>query len=323
MASDVAVPTPMTVLGGYLGAGKTTLLNEALSSNHPGRLAVIVNDFGSVNIDADLIRSRTGNALELTNGCVCCDLADGMAAVMDQLKSMRPAPDHVVVEVSGVGNPRAVASWAESPGFRLGKVLVCVDVTTVRARASDRWVGDTVREQLTSADELLLTKTDVVPPQDTRAVREWLEQKVPGVPATDDRERSVADLLSSETTPRGHPGAADADAGSVGHEHAGRHRSYSAESDDEVDLTAVERLLGRLPERTMRVKGVLRTCQEPERRTVVHWAGSRVEISDDGPWRHGDKSALVLITARPETTPELEREIEDVICTTLRASPNP
>jgi G3E family GTPase len=308
----------MTVLGGYLGSGKTTLLNEALSSDHPGRLAVIVNDFGAVNIDADLIRSRTGNALELTNGCVCCDLADGMAAVMDQLRSMRPIPDQVVVEVSGVGNPRAVASWAEHPGFRLGKVLVCVDVTTVRARASDRWVGDTVRQQLASADELLLTKTDVVPRRETQAVREWLERNVPGVPAADDRQRSVAGLLSPEPTPGAHGGAADAD--STSHEHASSHRSYSAESDGEVDLAAVKRLLRRLPAATVRVKGVLRTRQEPARRTVVQWAGSRVELHDDGPWRHGDKSRLVLITARPEAAPEVERQVEDMIRKTLGAS---
>jgi G3E family GTPase len=313
MASDVAVPTPMTVLGGYLGAGKTTLLNEALSSDHPGRLAVIVNDFGSVNIDADLIRSRTGNALELTNGCVCCDLADGMAAVMDQLKSMRPAPAHVVVEVSGVGNPRAVASWAWHPGFELNKVLVCVDVTTVQARCSDRWVADTVRQQLASADELLLTKTDLVPCADADAIREWLSREVSGVPVKDDRKRVVADLLRSAGASRSGPGAFVADTRGQ-HEHAGIHDSYSVEFDDAVDLVAVQDLLSNLPVDVMRVKAVLQTRQDPGRRTVVQWAGTHVETHDDGAWRPGDRSALVVITAGPEAAlPNLTRRIEDVL----------
>lgn len=298
MAGEPTRPIPMTVLGGYLGSGKTTLLNEVLASDQPGRIAVIVNDFGSVNIDADLVRSRTGDTLELTNGCVCCDLADGMAAVMERIRGMQPVPDHVIVEVSGVGDPRAVARWAGHPGFRLHLVLVCVDVETVRSRASDRWVADTVRQQLASAGELLLTRTDVASPDVSAGVRRWLAREVPDVPVTDDRLAIVTGLLRPGEDPVPPADAGGADTGGT-HDHAEVHRSFSAESDNVVDLAAVYRLLKLLPAPAVRAKGVLRTRQEPDRRTVVQWAGTRVEASDDGPWRPGERSALVVITAGP------------------------
>ncbi len=142
----------MTVLGGYLGAGKTTLVNELLAGAVGQRVAVVVNDFGAVNVDADLVRSRSEDTLELSNGCVCCNLADGMAVVMERLRAMEPPPDRVLVEVSGVGNPAVVAGWGDHPGFRRDGVLVCADVETIRDHVSDRWVGDTVMEQLVGAD---------------------------------------------------------------------------------------------------------------------------------------------------------------------------
>lgn len=140
----------------------------------------MVNDFGAVNVDADLVRSRSEDTLELSNGCVCCNLADGMVAVMERPRAMDPSPDQVLVEVSVVGNPAVVAGWGDHPGFRHNGVLVGADVETVRARASDRWVGDTVTEQLVSADAVLLTKTDLVTPARVEEVRRWVAGLVPG-----------------------------------------------------------------------------------------------------------------------------------------------
>lgn len=325
---------PLTVLGGYLGSGKTTLLNELLASDRPGRLACIINDFGSVNIDAGLVRSRSGGTLELTNGCVCCDLADGMAAVLDRIKAMDPAPDHVVVEVSGVGDPRAVARWAGYPGFRPGPVIVCCDVETVRTRAADRWVSGTVRQQLASAEHLLLTRTDTAPTSTTDGVRRWLAEQFPDVPVAPNRT-AVLDRLLRPPTPGpagetpGEPageapgGPADGAAGAAAGGPAGEtgpahghledpHRSLTVASDEPVDLARLQELLADLAPSVVRAKGVLRTVQEPGRRTLVQWAGGAVAVSDDGAWRPGDDSAFVLISAGPGARlealrPRLER----------------
>ena len=155
---------PFTVVGGYLGAGKTTLLNRILTGDHGRRIAVIVNDFGDVAIDADLVSSDAGTLRALANGCVCCTLVDGFAGTLREIAGLDPAPERVLVEVSGVGDPWAVAQWGRTPGFSLDGVVVVVDPETIAELAADVHVGQTVRTQLASADVMVLSRADVVAP---------------------------------------------------------------------------------------------------------------------------------------------------------------
>lgn len=106
---------PLTVIGGYLGSGKTTLLNEMLDRRDGRRIAVIVNDFGQISIDAQILGEREGRTWEIVNGCICCDLADGMAAAIESIRSATPPPASVFAEVSGVGQPDVVARWEITP----------------------------------------------------------------------------------------------------------------------------------------------------------------------------------------------------------------
>lgn len=329
--------TPMTVIGGYLGAGKTTLVNEILAAAGGRRVAVVVNDFGSVNIDAALIRSRSEDTLELSNGCVCCSLADGMAAVMERLAAMTPRPEHVLVEVSGVGDPAAVAAWGDHPGFRRGGVLVCADVETVRAGAADRWVGDTVVRQLCAAGTLLLTKTDLAGPERTAAVRRWAAGIAGAARITHDRQAVIAMLdegfrpapagappaatgaepASTETSPAttvtagaapagtgaepggSEPAGAQAGGAAAGG-HAAAHTSWTIRGHGTVPEDALRALLAALPARVVRVKGIVTTTAAPARRTVVHAAGGRVEFTDGGPRASADEPpALVVIVSGP------------------------
>lgn len=281
---------PMTVVGGYLGAGKTTLVNAVLSSAAM-RIAVVVNDFGAVNVDADLINSRSGDIIELTNGCVCCSLQNGMAAVMARLGAMDPPPDHILVEVSGVGDPAPVIAWADHPGFRRHGVVACADAETVRDKATDRWVADTVVRQLESADILHLTKTELVSSVDAVEVRDWLHSVAAGTPVYDDREAVIARLL--DPTPM--RVRAVAEPIEPAHVAEDTHVTCSASTVGGVDLDRVRGFLADLPAEAVRVKGVLRTLQSPDRRTVVNVAGRRVEITDDGPWIASHASHLVVI----------------------------
>lgn len=286
---------PVTILGGYLGSGKTTRINALLQQPHGLRLAVVVNDFGSVNIDAALLRSRARDLLELSNGCICCSLADGMAAVMHQLVELRPRPHLVLVEVSGVGDPAAVAQWGSLPGFVPGGVAVCADAQTVEARAADRWVGDTVHRQLAGADLVLLTKTDLVEELEEGRVRRWLDSVTPGVPvdgSPDGLARFVRAPVSARSSGTAKPVERKEDT----------HSSWTLATATTVDGDRLRACLGRLPEDVVRFKGVLRTTDRPERRTVVQGVGQRWELSDDGPWRPGERSVLVLIAAGPGLT---------------------
>jgi G3E family GTPase len=290
------------VLGGYLGSGKTTLVNEVLAGAGGARIVVVVNDFGAINVDADLVRRRSADTLDLANGCVCCSLADGMAAVMARIRAMKPPPELVLVEVSGVGNPAAVSAWARHPGFRPGGVVVCADAETVQARVRDRWVADTVTGQLEAADVLLLTKLDLVPPARGTEVREWLADRVPGVPILTDRGSVVEQM---EALP---PGGAPRRAAPEGHgDHP--HRRWAVSVAGPVDLERVRAFLATVPESLVRAKGVLETLQSPGRRTVVQLAGRRLEITDDGPAAEGHVSSLVLIAAGDDAGRDLEAEL--------------
>ena len=153
---------PLTVVGGYLGAGKTTLINALLADPAGERIAVLVNDFGDIDIDARLMDSDDADVMSLTNGCICCSLADGFAEALDRIRDLAGRIDRVVIEVSGVGDPRKVAQWGHVPGFTLDGVVVLVDAETVRERSRDRYVGETVLSQLAGADLVVVTRADLL-----------------------------------------------------------------------------------------------------------------------------------------------------------------
>ena len=151
-----------TVIGGYLGAGKTTLLNRILTKAKGVRYALLINDFGEINIDAKLIESQTDSQINLTNGCVCCTLVDGFHEAVDQLCHLQPPPDHIIVEASGVADVSNLAQYGYGPNLALDGVLVLADAETVQEKADDKYVSTTVRRQLTAADIIILIKIDLV-----------------------------------------------------------------------------------------------------------------------------------------------------------------
>ena len=108
-APDTAAPLPAVVVGGWLGAGKTTLVNHLLRHAGGRRIAVLVNDFGEVSIDADLIVGAEGGLLSLAGGCMCCSWGDDLFGTLARLRAREPAPEVLLVETSGVAQPAAVA----------------------------------------------------------------------------------------------------------------------------------------------------------------------------------------------------------------------
>lgn len=157
-----APPIPMVVVGGYLGAGKTTLLNALLADADGQRIAVLVNDFGSVNIDAALIRQRSADVIQLENGCICCSIGDRLAEALSAIAARRERPDLLVIEASGVSDPMRIAQVGLlDHAFRLNAIIVAVDVQHVHETLADRYVGDMAHQQIASATVLALTHTDL------------------------------------------------------------------------------------------------------------------------------------------------------------------
>ena len=139
---------PFTVLGGYLGAGKTTMVNHLLANARGERLALIINDFGAINIDAELISERTEDQINLTNGCICCGMSAGFDEALESLLSRQPPPDRIIVEASGVADVVSLAQYGHHPGLSLDGIIVLADAETVRAKARDKYVDKTVLRQL-------------------------------------------------------------------------------------------------------------------------------------------------------------------------------
>lgn len=176
---------PITVIGGYLGAGKTTLINQVLAQNPVQRLAILVNDFGSVNVDERLIAEHAGPTLQLTNGCVCCALADDLGAALKQLSPF--ALDHVLLEASGAALPQKVAAIGNTwPGFRHHQTVVLADAHRLHKQLDDLYIGDLVRNQLTHADLRLATKLDLCANPDA-ALRAIAQQFGPTTALADGR----------------------------------------------------------------------------------------------------------------------------------------
>ncbi len=156
---------PLTVIGGFLGAGKTSLVNHLLrKATH--RIAVLVNDFGAVNIDAELIgggseNSQGAGSLALTDGCACCALGDDLALALQMLRARTPAPDAVIIEASGIADPWRIAQVAmEEPGFALEPLVVVVDAAALPRQLADPATAGSIRMQLGFAELVVLNKAD-------------------------------------------------------------------------------------------------------------------------------------------------------------------
>jgi G3E family GTPase len=180
-----AVPStglPAVVIGGYLGAGKTTLVNHLLRQAGGRRIAVLVNDFGAVDIDADLIEGAEAGVLSLAGGCLCCSFGDDLVGTLTGLRRRNPTPDVVLIELSGVALPAAVLrSVRLAPGIDAAGTLVLADAADIRRQAGDRYVGDTVRQQLRDADWVLVNKTDLLEAPALQDLLPWLSGLAPGV----------------------------------------------------------------------------------------------------------------------------------------------
>jgi len=172
---------PVTLIGGYLGAGKTTLVNALLRNAAGRRLAVLVNEFGALPIDGDLIEARDDNLLSLAGGCVCCSFGSDLVAALGELSARTASIDHILIETSGVALPGSiVAMLSLLPGLRLDGVIILADAETVEQRLSDRYMSDTVGAQLNAADLIVLNKIDLVTPERAQAVSAFLARTVPG-----------------------------------------------------------------------------------------------------------------------------------------------
>ena len=259
---------PLTVIGGFLGAGKTTLLNRWLRNAGGQRLAVLVNDFGALNIDAELIAANTGEAIALSNGCVCCQIGDDLTGALIQVLESAERFDAVVIEASGVSDPWRIAQLGRAdPGLALDGVIVLVDASAARAQWRDPLLTDTVERQLKAADLIVVNKIDLVADGERAALQAWIEAVAGPVPQfqTVDAEVPLA-LLSGLALPPAAGQVPHADCGhDPAHEHTPHHGAlfdtWSCRPERVFDTSSLRAWLRDTPAGLLRLKGVLRTAE--------------------------------------------------------------
>ena len=152
---------PVVLIGGFLGSGKTTLLNHLLRNANGSRVAVLVNDFGDVSIDASLIESVEKNVLHIAGGCMCCSYGSDLVAALKEISTKRDLFDRVLIETSGVSLPYAIACTVPLiPGLELKTTVVVVDSHSLWSQLDDPFISDTVLRQIASANLVVLNKVD-------------------------------------------------------------------------------------------------------------------------------------------------------------------
>jgi len=284
---------PLTVIGGYLGAGKTTLVNRLLSDSGGRRLAVLVNDFGAINVDAGLVSSRSGDTISLTNGCVCCSMGGELLFELAGLRDRDDPPEHVIIEASGVGDPAAIAMYGDIPGYRRDGIIVVVDASTESRRAPESQVGLQVTDQLRAAHLIVLNKSDLASPDAMQASRERLRgmARFAEVFETSYADVPTAFLLGARHDDKpaiGNPGHA-------GHEHPD-YVTWSWSGEEPVNGAELTKALPKLPDGVMRGKGFLHLQEDPENRYEFQLVGRSWHIKRLGAWgEHPQRSQLVLI----------------------------
>jgi len=297
-APNTLPPLPVTVVSGYLGAGKTTLVNAMLAGRHGLRIAVLVNDFGSIAIDETLISGRDADVIALANGCMCCQVGGALYDAIDRILALRARFDHLVIETSGVADPGKIAQIAVAePDLDLSRTVVLVDAANFTACLRDPRLEDTLLQQVRAADLIFLTRTKRVAAEALAELQMLLAAQAADA-AMAPLEKGWADawrVLAAGPRPECGPAV-----GPLGF-HSLPFESWSWRGRTPVDR---DRLIGFARDASLhayRLKGRLNLTDGGS--IVLHKVGPELAVEETG--KAFDLSELVAIGARPEFDPAL------------------
>lgn len=321
---------PVTVITGFLGAGKTTLIRHLMQNPQGKRLAILVNEFGTVGVDGDILKSCADancpveNIVELANGCICCTVADDFIPTIEALMAMPERPDHILIETSGLALPKPLLKAFDWPAIRsritVDGVIALADAEAVAAgrfapdvaavdaqRAADDSLdhetplSEVFEDQIACADIILLTKADLVGDAGLAAARSVIEaelsRKLPILPVTDGTidPRVILGLNAAAeddlaARPSHHDGHDD-------HEHD----DFESVVIDLPEVGDVEDLVTRIQrlareQHILRVKGYIAVQGKPMR-LLVQAVGERVRHQFDRPWGASPRQSQLVVIA--------------------------
>ena len=295
-------PIPVTILSGFLGAGKTTLLNRILNGQHDLRIAVLVNDFGAINIDADLVVGVEDDMISLANGCVCCQIRDDLVESVEALLS-RPEPvEYVVLEASGVADPGGISITFMDQGLRdrirLDSVTCVVDADQILGDQDHPAVEMLKLRQIGFADMVVLNKADLAGPAGVRDVRNWIDGHFNRLRVV---ETSFCDVPMEILLSVGRfdPAQLDDKVTTVqqpAEDHGRAFSTWSYTTDEPFALEALREMVKhRLPGSVYRCKGVIHVAEQPARRVILQCVGRRTDVTPADLW--GNRRPCTQIVA--------------------------
>jgi G3E family GTPase len=293
----------VTVLTGFLGAGKTTLLNRILGSVHGLRIAVLVNDFGAINIDSDLVVGveSDGDIISLANGCVCCNIRDDLLAAVQRVIERPDRPEYIVLEASGVAEASGIVSTFADPGLRdrirLDSILCVMDAAGIFAAPE---LMDLKLRQIAYSDMLILNKTDLVAREEIGRIKGWLDEHFYRYRLVEATRGNVPleILLAEGRFDPARPGTAGhqcADAHPGHDDHGAALSTWSYQNDEPLSLEALRETAKKPPAGIYRCKGAIHSTDAPERRSVLQVVGKRVDLALESEW--GDRIPRTQIVA--------------------------
>lgn len=326
---------PITVLTGFLGAGKTTLLNRILAGNHGLKVAVLVNDFGSINIDAELVVGVESDVVSLANGCICCTIRDDLVETVLQTIARPERPEYILLEASGVAEPLSIAQTFNNPSLReqvrTDSVLCVVD-------AEQFFLAPETSQlklfQMACADLILLNKVDLVSSAELDKIKAYLDSQfhryrlletthadLPldillsvGQFEPTQLERFALAAAPGEGKTRGD--SADPQAMSKESHAANNHRQMFAtwkyETEHPLSLESLREVVATLPVGIYRAKGIVYSSDNPARRVILQVVGRRIDISLADQWgARPPRTQIVAIGAPGSLNPPAIEELFD------------
>ena len=338
--SDLA-KLPVTVITGFLGAGKTTLIRHLIQNPQGKRLAVVVNEFGDVGVDGEILKScaipdcPAENIMELSNGCICCTVADDFIPTIEALMALEPRPDHILIETSGLALPKPLLKAFDWPDIRskitVDGVIALADAEAVadgrfapnvaavdaQREADDSLdhetpLSEVFEDQISCADIILLTKTDLAGADGIAKARAVIEAESP-------RPIPIVEISEGVVDPRvilGLAAAAEDDMDARPSHHDGHddheHDDFESIVVDIPEITDPADLVARIEamakdQNILRVKGYAAVKGKPMR-LLVQAVGARVRQQYDQPWGTTERCGrLVVIAEHDHVNPDAIR----------------
>ncbi len=311
-------PIPLTILTGFLGAGKTTLLNHILHGNHGLRIAVLVNDFGAVNIDSQLVVGVEGETVSLSNGCICCTIRDDLLTETVRLIQRPQPPEYIIVETSGVSEPSTVAMTFMMPELQ-EFIIVDSILTVMDAEQFTSLEGEYLtlaRHQIIVADMVVLNKVDVISAEQLDDLRDYVRDVVPearifettfgkvplelvlGVGRYAPEQlagHEAADVHVHEAEDEHHHDDEDHDHHEHNHDHNLVFNTWNWSTNEPFSMDSVQALVDKLPNTIYRAKGFIYLRDYPDNRFILQIVGRRGTLMIAEEWGDQTPSTQMVV----------------------------